>query len=864
MQTFWQTAQRFWQRYARILKLIFITSVILFVVITLGNFFKTVDWGAVSTELTTLPLGKLLLLTLGGLIAILPMTGYDIAITHLLPGKFNLFYIFRSGWITNTLTNVAGFGGLLGATLRAHFYGKQASRSQIIGAIAKIAVFLLAGLSLLCWLALIIMFAFHQGGHFNRYAIWLVSGGLYFPLALWLTHRQEGKLFGEMSLRFKIFVSVTSTFEWLFIAGFFILVGMATGIKTNYWAVFTLYVVAQVLGVVSMLPGAIGSFDVMMLLELSLLGIPRSSAIVWLLLFRVFYYIIPLFLALVFFVHYLFDRVNDFFDHIPAAMIRQGSQIIITIFMYVSGIFMLLAASVPDLTASNRFLQRFYPFTFFFLHQLTTILFAIAMLACARGIQAKVKKAYWPTVILLLIGIINTFINLGTPSLAIYLVVLLVLMFLMRNTIYREKLQYSIGKLIFDGSIYAGSLILYSIVGLVNSPNYAEKHRVPTFFFFQGEKIWLSGFIGMLLGLIIMILIIRYFMRGSDPFGIRQPLATDRVQAIIDEYGGNETCHLAFLGDKNIYYYKADGKDQLFFMYQAKNGRLVVMGDPVGNRDVWHDAVHQFMVDADRFNYQLVFYEVGEEMTLLLHEYGFDFLKTGEDGMVKLADFTLAGKKQRSQRALMHKFDREGYTFEILQPPFDQATMAELKKISDEWLGNQVEKGFSLGYFDPNYLNTAPIGVVKGADGKMVAFATFMPTGGKEILTIDLMRHTKAAPSGIMDKIFISMFEYGQANNYQYFDLGMAPLANVGHSQYAFNAEKIAHFIYEYGSELYSFQGLRRYKEKYASLWRPKYTVYFKQGSLIAAMIAVVAVVNQRVDQATPKPVLDWMLWWKK
>ena len=45
---------------------------------------------------------------------------------------------------------------------------------------------------------------------------------------------------------------------------------------------------------------------------------------------------------------------------------------------------MLLAASVPDLTDSNRFLQRFYPFTFFFLHQLTTILFAIAMLACAR------------------------------------------------------------------------------------------------------------------------------------------------------------------------------------------------------------------------------------------------------------------------------------------------------------------------------------------------------------------------------------------------------------------------------------------------------------------------------------------------
>lgn len=865
MQKIIQTSQALWQRYAKGLKLVFVTSVVLFVIISLGNFFKTVNWDQVATELTRQSWTTLLLLSLGGLVAVLPMTGYDIAITHLLPGKFKPFYIFRSGWITNTLTNVAGFGGLLGATLRAHFYGQQASRNQILAAIAKIAIFLLAGLSLLCWLALVMMFGFHQGGHFNRYAIWLVGGGLYFPVVLLLTRQNNGLLFKEMSFKFKAWVTLTSTLEWLLVAGFFILIGASLGIHTNLAAVFPLYVVAQVLGVVSMLPGAIGSFDVMMLIELTLLGVPRSTAVVWLLLFRVFYYLLPLLLGLLLFVHYLAVRINAFFDGIPATMVRQAAQVVITVFMYVSGIFMLLAASVPDLTASNRLLQRLYPFSFFFLHQLTTILFAIAMLACARGIQAKVKKAYWPTLLLLLVGIVNTWLNLGTPSLTIYLAVLLLLVILMRNTVYREKLQYSLGKFIVDGSIFAGSLILYSLVGLVNSPTYTAKHKVPSFFLFPGEKIWLSGFFGMLLGLLIMVLIFRYFMRGADPFGIKQPLAADRVRAIIAEFGGNETSHLAFLGDKNIYYYTVDGKDQLFFMYQARNGRLVVMGDPVGNRAVWQEAVYQFMTTADRYGYQLVFYEVGEEMTLLLHEYGFDFLKTGEDGLVKLADFTLAGKKQRSQRALMHKFDREGYRFNIIQPPFDDQFMRELKAVSDEWLGRQVEKGFSLGYFDPAYLNTAPIGIVTDAHDKIVAFATFMPTGGKEILTIDLMRHTHDAPSGIMDKIFIAMFEYGQQHGYTYFDLGMAPLANVGHSQFAFNAEKIAHFIYEYGADLYSFQGLRRYKEKYASLWRPRYTVYFKKGSLVAAMIAVVAVVNQRIDQR-PLPATfksSWLLWWK-
>ena len=127
MQKIIQTSQALWQRYAKGLKLVFVTSVVLFVIISLGNFFKTVNWDQVTTELTRQSWTTLVLLSLGGLVAVLPMTGYDIAITHLLPGKFKPFYIFRSGWITNTLTNVAGFGGLLGATLRAHFYGQQSS-----------------------------------------------------------------------------------------------------------------------------------------------------------------------------------------------------------------------------------------------------------------------------------------------------------------------------------------------------------------------------------------------------------------------------------------------------------------------------------------------------------------------------------------------------------------------------------------------------------------------------------------------------------------------------------------------------------------------------------------------------------------
>ena len=66
-------------------------------------------------------------------------------------------------------------------------------------------------------------------------------------------------------------------------------------------------------------------------------------------------------------------------------------------------------------------------------------------------------------------------------------------------------------------------------------------------------------------------------------------------------------------------------------------------------------------------------------------------------------------------------------------------------------------------------------------EGEIVAFANIMPTKNKRVATIDLMRYDfEKAPEGIMDYLFVKLFQYFQAEGKQYFDMGMAPLANVG------------------------------------------------------------------------------------
>ena len=101
------------------------------------------------------------------------------------------------------------------------------------------------------------------------------------------------------------------------------------------------------------------------------------------------------------------------------------------------------------------------------------------------------------------------------------------------------------------------------------------------------------------------------------------------------------------------------------------------------------------------------------------------------------------------------------------------------------------EKGFSLGYFDREYISRAPIATLSDADGKIIAFTTFMPVYQNGSLSVDLMRYYPDAPSGIMDAIFIHLFQWAKENEYHSFNIGMAPLSNVGLSTQSFWSERV-------------------------------------------------------------------------
>ena len=297
-----RTLKNFLGKHTGSIKAIFIFSVILFVIHEIGKISKDINSTKVSSALGSQSLLNILLMLILGFVAVAPMLNYDFMVTKFLPDHYPFSYVLKTGWITNTFTNIGGAGGLLGATMRALFYDKKSSKKYILGAVAKVALFLVSGLSIFCMISLVILLGFQPEKISNRYWIWLVLGSLYFPAVIIFSHLHNKGIFEGLSAVNAGRLVTGSFFEWLGCVVFFIFIGRLLQVQIDFWEIIPLFIIASVVGEVSMVPGGLGSFDVFMIIELGMVGLDKNIAVVWILLYRIFYYICPFVVGIILFI----------------------------------------------------------------------------------------------------------------------------------------------------------------------------------------------------------------------------------------------------------------------------------------------------------------------------------------------------------------------------------------------------------------------------------------------------------------------------------------------------------------------------------------------------------------------------------
>ncbi|MDT2757996.1 bifunctional lysylphosphatidylglycerol flippase/synthetase MprF [Enterococcus asini] len=837
-----ETLQRFFaslKKHSLLLRLLFFGSILIFVANQVINIAHGMSWQEVTATISQQNTWTLVLMAVLGLLAVLPMLGYDWVTVKTLEAqgkpKMGSGEFFVAAWTTNTINNLAGFGGVVGASLRANFYAKGTERKQILAVVSKVALFMVTGLSL--WALILAIQIFGLGWHsqFRSYWLWLILGSILTPALLLLAYLRRKGLFADLFPK-GVFQLVTISFcQWSGALGVFLAIGYLMGLNFPLADVYPMFLIATLIGMLTMVPGGMGTFDVMMILGMSQLGFSQNQTLVWLLYYRMFYYLVPFLSGIVLFVTRSSVRLNRFLDNLPRVVLQKIAHFIVVVAVYFSGILMVLLATVKNLSAISSFFRFLLPFSFNFLDQTLNLLVGFLLIGLGRGLYGKVKKAYFPTLVVLLFGILNTITRTQSPHLFVVYCGVIFLVWLSRKEFYREKFVYSWGAMIFDALLFGTLLVVYGVAGVHRGSWWNNEILGGRFVLFPSEEIWLAGLIGLALSLLVLFGLQQYLAISEHQVG--EDFDPYRFSALLTRFPGTKSSHRLSLGYQ-MYYYQAEGEDQVAFGFQIKGNRLFVLGNPIGEASLFRTATQAFVKEADLYGYQLAFYKVSEDYVVTLHDLGFDFTKIGESGALDLAQ-----PNDFSKGEAYRKISTQGYHFTYYQQlPLD--LLPALRNVSEDWLEGKAEKNFASGRFDVDYLLAAPIGVLRDQQNQVVGFITEQPIS-KRWVSYDLLRLKTGVPKEAAGFLVLNMLITWQKSAFRYVDLNMVPLAHVGEAPTAFFQERVMHIIYNYGNLFYDFRLNYQGKNSFASFWQGCYFAYPKAGSFYLAVLQLLLLMGR-------------------
>lgn len=321
-------------------------------------------------------------------------------------------------------------------------------------------------------------------------------------------------------------------------------------------------------------------------------------------------------------------------------------------------------------------------------------------------------------------------------------------------------------------------------------------------------------------------------------FSLFQPLkarlydqthSRERIEHLLDKYGAPSEEFFKLWPHDKQYFFTADGEAALAF--HVYRGVALVLSDPVGepkNFKVLMEGFNNLCFSNDWLPSMV---HVSDNLLPLYEGTGYTMQKLGQEAIVSLDHFEAELLTSKYFRQILNKFNKQGYTFELLKPPHHQAVLDRLKIISDDWLskGNRAERGFVMGYYTHEYMQACEIGVARDAAHTIQAFVNIVPAGFDKVeATYDLLRQSSKSLSNVNDYLLIKLIEELKTRGYHKLNMGLSPLAGLDEIDEKQRSilDNVLKFAYANGDRFYSFSGLFKFKDKYEPKWQDKYIGY--------------------------------------
>ncbi len=342
--------------------------------------------------------------------------------------------------------------------------------------------------------------------------------------------------------------------------------------------------------------------------------------------------------------------------------------------------------------------------------------------------------------------------------------------------------------------------------------------------------------------------------RRSAAPGTRRS-AEARARDIVRRHGSGTLDYFALRDDKSWFFHRDS-----VVAYGVFGGVCLASPDPIGppgERDQVWSAFRQF---ADRHGWAVGVMGASEAWLPIYRGSGMRHLYVGDEAVVDIGTFSLAGGSMKGLRQAVGRVARHGYTAGCGDPADlgpDEA--AEVRALMERNRRGDHERGFSmvLGRIFDRRDRGLLLTVVRDPGGRPVAVCQFVPASGIDGYSLDLMRRDPGDhPNGLLDFALCSTIEHLRAEGCSGLSLNFAALRSTLDGEAGDGvARRIERWALKRLSGVLQIESLWRFNAKYGPDWLPRYIVWESAERFVPTTVQIM-----RAESLTEIPVVGRLL----
>jgi lysyl-tRNA synthetase, class II len=303
---------------------------------------------------------------------------------------------------------------------------------------------------------------------------------------------------------------------------------------------------------------------------------------------------------------------------------------------------------------------------------------------------------------------------------------------------------------------------------------------------------------------------------------VAQTVGERRVaRALVDAYGDDSLSFFALRRDKSYFF----SPTRLSFLaYRVIAGTALISGDPVGAPNEFDALLSEFRRIARTNGWRLAVISASENHLDTYRRLGMRAFAIGEEAVLHPATFSLDGRPIRKVRQSVSRITKAGYHLRVVAADeADDALRAALDDVSEQWRGNQPERGFSMA-IDDLYVPGTVFAVAEDEEGHVGGFLHLAPTPAGGGWSLSTMRRSPLAPNGLTEFLIVETLAWAKEEGALELSLNFCALTDLICPD---RANTIPRRLLRRGllaaDGVFQLERLYSFNRKFFPEWRPRY-----------------------------------------